>query len=133
MSYTRYRSATCAAVALALIQTSSYFSPTPEAVSPDLVISQIYGAGGNSGAPLNADYIELYNRGTAPVSLGGVSLQYASATGTGNFGASATQLTELPAVTLNPGQYFLVQEAGGANGAPLPTPDLIDPTPIAMA
>jgi uncharacterized repeat protein (TIGR01451 family) len=124
---------TCAVIALALFQTSSYFGPAPEAVSPDLVISQIYGAGGNSGAPLNADYIELYNRGTAPVSLGGVSLQYASATGTGNFGASATQLTELPAVTLNPGQYFLVQEAGGAAGSPLPTPDYVDPTPIAMA
>lgn len=133
MSHTRSRSVTCAAVALALIQTSSYFSLTPEAVSPDLVISQVYGAGGNTGAPLNADYIELYNRGTAPVSLGGVSLQYASATGTGNLGASASQLTELPAVTLSPGQYFLVQEAAGTNGAPLPTPDFIDPTPIAMA
>jgi uncharacterized repeat protein (TIGR01451 family) len=133
MSHTRYRSVKCVAVALALIQTSSYFSPTPEAVSPDLVISQVYGAGGNVGALLNADYIELYNRGTAPVSLGGLSLQYASATSTGNFGASATQLTELPAVTLNPGQYFLVQEASGAAGAPLPTPDFIDPTPIAMA
>ena len=103
------------------------------AVSPHLVISQIYGAGGNTNALLNSDYIELFNRGTAPVSLAGRSLQYTSAAGTGNFGANAGQLTELPAVTLNPGQYFLVQESSGAIGAALPTPDLVDPTPIAMA
>ena len=28
-----------------------------QAISPGLVISQLYGAGGNSGATLNADYI----------------------------------------------------------------------------
>jgi predicted extracellular nuclease len=103
------------------------------AISPHLVISQIYGAGGNANAVLNSDYIELFNRGTAPVSLAGRSLQYTSAAGTGNFGANSGQLTELPAVTLNPGQYFLVQESSGAVGAPLPTPDVVDPTPIAMA
>jgi hypothetical protein len=62
-----------------------------------------------------------------------MSLQYASATGTGNLGGTATQLTELPGVTLEPGEYYLVQEAGGASGVPLPTPDLVDATPIAMA
>jgi len=41
-------------------------------------------------------------------------------------------LTELPDVSLEPGQYFLVQEAGAANGQPLPAPDYIDPTPIAI-
>jgi predicted extracellular nuclease len=109
-------------------------SPPPAAaVSPDLVISQIYGAGGNTNALLTHDYVELFNRGDAAVSLDGLSLQYASATGTGNFGGSATQLTELPDATVSAGQYFLVQQAGGANGSPLPTPDFIDPTPIAMA
>ena len=48
------------------------------AVSPDLVISQIYGAGGNTGAIYTTDYIELYNRGATPASLNGLSLQYAS-------------------------------------------------------
>jgi uncharacterized protein len=103
------------------------------AQSPDLVISQVYGGGGNSGAPYTHDFVEIFNRGSAPVSLGGKSIQYASATGTGNFGANAGQLTDLPDVTLQPGQYYLVQQAGGSNGVPLPTPDLIDPTPIAMA
>jgi predicted extracellular nuclease len=101
--------------------------------SANLVISQVYGAGGNSGAPLTHDFVELFNRGSGAVSLAGMSIQYASATGTGNLGASATQLTELPSVTLQPGQYFLVQQSGGANGVALPTPDHVDPTPIAMA
>ena len=102
------------------------------AASPNLVVSQVYGGGGNTGAPYTHDYIEVFNRGTAAASLDGLSLQYASATGTGHFGASSAQLTELPAVTLQPGQYFLVQEAGGATGSALPTPDHVDATPIAM-
>jgi predicted extracellular nuclease len=103
------------------------------AVSPNLVVSQVYGGGGNGGATYTHDFIEIFNRGTASASLAGMSLQYASATGTGNFGASSTQLTELPSVTLAPGQYLLVQEAStAAVGAPLPTADVLDPTPIAM-
>lgn len=99
----------------------------------DLRISQVYGGGGNTGAPYTHDFIEIFNSSSSPVSLNGLSLQYASATGTGNFGASDTQLTELPDVLLQPGQYFLVQEAGGVNGSPLPTPDQIDPTPINLS
>jgi predicted extracellular nuclease len=104
-----------------------------QAVSQGVVISQVYGGGGNSGAPYTHDFVELFNRGTTPVSLNGWSIQYASATGTGNFGASSTLITELPNVTLQPGQYFLVQQAGGTVGAALPAPDFIDSTPIAMA
>jgi uncharacterized protein len=106
----------------------------PRALSTGLVISQVYGGGGNSGASFTHDYVELYNRSGSPISLNGLSIQYASATGTGNFGSSSTQLTELPNVMLAAGTYFLVQEATNAPvGAALPTPDLIDPTPIAMA
>ncbi|MCA1780846.1 MAG: ExeM/NucH family extracellular endonuclease [Dermatophilaceae bacterium] len=108
-------------------------APNASAVSPNLVVSQVYGGGGNSGAPYTHDFIELFNRGSAAVSLTGMSIQYASATGTGNLGANSGQLTELPNVTLQPGQYYLVQQAGGTTGVPLPTPDLFDATPIAMA
>ncbi|MGB8981823.1 MAG: ExeM/NucH family extracellular endonuclease [Anaerolineales bacterium] len=105
-----------------------------QAISPNIVISQVYGGGGNSGATFTHDFVELFNRGTSPVSLAGWSVQYASATGTGNFGASATQLTELPAVSIGPGQYFLIQEAQGAGGTtPLPAPEVVDPTPINMS
>ena len=102
-------------------------------VDPAIVIRQVYGGGSNAGAPFTHDFIELFNRGGAPASLEGWSIQYASATGTGTLGANASQLTELPAVFLAAGQSFLVQEAGGNVGAPLPAPDLIDTTPINLA
>ena len=89
----------------------------------EVVISQVYGAGGNSGAVHDRDYVELFNRGGAPVALAGRSIQYASATGSGNFGANANQIVVLPAATLQPGHYYLVALAGGSNGAPLPDPD----------
>ena len=104
------------------------------AQSPDLVVSQVYGGGGNANATFTHDFVEIFNRGDVGVALGGKSLQYASATGTGNFGANSTQLTELPAVTLDPGQYMLVQQfSQAAVGSPLPTPNFADPTAINMS
>lgn len=85
-----------------------------------VVISQAYGGGGNTGAVFTHDFVELFNRGNAPVSLAGYSIQYASATG------ANWSKTDLPAFTLQPGQYYLVQQAQGAAGTtPLPNPDLI--------
>jgi uncharacterized protein len=101
------------------------------AASPDLVVSQVYGGGGNAGSTLPADFIEIFNRGAASVPLGGRSLQYTSATGTGNFGANSTLLTELPDVSLAAGRYFLVQESPAT--ATLPGADFVDPTPINLA
>ena len=87
------------------------------AASPNIVISQVYGGGGNSGAPYTHDYIELFNLGSSVVSLSGWSVQYAGATGT------TWNVTNLSG-SLAPGQYYLVQLAsGGANGSALPTPD----------
>ena len=109
---------------------------TPVAAAPqanDIRISQVYGGGGNSGAPYTHDFVELFNAGTSNISLNGLSIQYASATGTGNFGANDGQLTELPDVVLTPGQYFLIQQGGGTTGSPLPTPDYTDPTPINLS
>jgi uncharacterized protein len=104
---------------------------TALAASPGLVISQVYGAGGNANAIYNSDYVELFNRGTVDLPLDGLSIQYASATGTGGFGSSTTQITPL-AGSLAAGHYLLVAEAGGATGASL-DPDVTDSTPIAMA
>ena len=47
-----------------------------------LLISQIYGGGGNSGAQFTNDFIELYNPTAAAISTTGLSVQYASAAGT---------------------------------------------------
>jgi predicted extracellular nuclease len=87
------------------------------ALSADVVISQVYGGGGNAGATLRNDFIELFNRGASPISLSGWSVQYASSAG------STWAVTNLSG-TLQPGQYFLVQEAVGAGGTQdLPPPD----------
>src|SRR6266540_3911508 len=77
---------------------SAYLTAAPpevRAASPDVVISQVYGGGGNTGAPYTHDLVELFNRGSATVSLAGWSVQYASALGAGNFGATPTQITPL--------------------------------------
>jgi predicted extracellular nuclease len=101
--------ATAAAALIAAVPAS--------ASSVDVVISQVYGGGGNSGATFRNDFIELYNRGSAPVSLVGWSVQYASARGT-------TWQTTVLGGTLAPGSHYLVQEAAGAGGtSDLPTPD----------
>ena len=87
------------------------------AASPDIVISQVYGGGGNSGATYTNDFIELYNRGPSAVTVDGWSVQYASASG------SAWQVTNIDG-TIAPGAHHLVQEAAGAGGTtPLPAPD----------
>src|SRR6185295_167638 len=103
-------------------------------VSPDIVISQVYGGGGNTGAQYRNDFIELFNRGTSTVSLTGWSVQYTSSTGTGLFGGATNLITPLSG-SLAPGQYLLIQEAAGASlVAPLlPTPDITDATPINMS
>ena len=93
---------------------------TAATASPDVVISEVYGGGGNSGAPYRNDFVELFNRGSSSVSLAGLSIQYASATGTGAF--SNNPIVAL-AGTLAPGQYYLVQLSGGTNGVALPTAD----------
>ncbi|MFL6210994.1 MAG: lamin tail domain-containing protein [Pyrinomonadaceae bacterium] len=110
--------ALAATFALSLVLSAAQ---TALAVSPNVVISQVYGGAGCGTAGCSTyqnDFIELFNRSTAPVSLNGWSVQYAAATGT------AWQVTALPNVMLQPGQYFLVAESFGANGVnPLPTPD----------
>jgi predicted extracellular nuclease len=67
-------------------------APLAQASTSGVVISQLYGGGGNSGATLKNDFVELYNAGTSAVSLAGWSLQYNSSTGTGTW-----QVTTLPA------------------------------------
>lgn len=89
-------------------------------LSGQVVISQVYGGGGNTGAPYTHDFIELFNKGTNAVDLNGWSVQYASSTGT------SWQVTNLTPITLQPGQYYLIQQAQGSGGtSPLPTPDAI--------
>ncbi len=103
-------------MAIALLLTTRPGGPA-RAISNTVVISQVYGGGGNAGATYTHDLIELFNRGDTTVNLTGWSVQYASATG------STWQVTRLSG-SIAPGQYYLVQEAPGAGGTThLPTPD----------
>src|SRR6266850_1068498 len=108
------------AILISALAVASYYvvsPPTARGVSTTVVISQVYGGGGNAGATFKNDFIELFNRGRAVVDVTGWSVQYASAAGTS---WAATALTG----TIQPGQYYLVQEAAGTGGTTnLPTPD----------
>ncbi len=122
------RSATAALLAFAALSCrDAATSPTPLRApnhartdvvpAPSVVISQVYGGGGNSGATYKNDFIELFNPGGAAVNLSGWSVQYASSTG------STWHATALSG-SIQPGGYYLVQEAAGSGGtANLPTPD----------
>jgi trimeric autotransporter adhesin len=98
--------------------TTTGVGTTPPAASTHIVISEIYGGGGNTGATYKNDFIELYNPGNTAVDLTGWSVQYLNATGTGTW--AKTDLTgSIPAKS-----FYLVQEAVGAGGTVnLPTPD----------
>lgn len=84
-----------------------------------VVISQVYGGGGNTGATYTHDFVELFNKGTSAVDISGWSVQYASSAGT------TWSVTAIPAATsIAPGKYYLIKLAGGTVGVALPTPDL---------
>lgn len=102
-------------------------APAARAESPDIVISQVYGGAGGSGATYANDFVELFNRGSTTVSLTGKSVQYASTTGTGTFAANSVTLVS---GSLEPGGHYLVKMAGGATGAPLPTADATGTVPM---
>jgi predicted extracellular nuclease len=105
------------ALTIAAASATLALAATPaHAVSPDVVIAQAYGGGGNAGATLTNDYVELVNRGTSAVSVAGWSVQYAAAAG------SSWQVTPLSG-SIAPGGHYLVAEGAGAGGTtPLPTP-----------
>ena len=104
-------------VFFAMLSTLFPLAREAAAVSTGVVISQVYGGGGNSGATLKNDFIELFNRGSAAIDVSAWSVQYASMLGT------SWQRTNLSG-SIAPGQYYLVQEAAGAGGTTnLPTPD----------
>src|SRR5882724_10225425 len=95
-----------------------------------VVISQVYGGGGGgtAGIPYKNDYVELFNQGSADVSLAGWSVQYQASGSTGNFSGNVPL-----SGTILAHKYFLVQvSSAGTVGANLPTPDVTS-TAISMS
>ena len=92
-------------------------TPWSRECDAQVVISQVYGGGGNSGSTLKNDFVELFNAGNSPVALDGWSVEYASAS------SSSWSATPLHGM-LQPGVWYLVEEAKGSAGTvDLPTPD----------
>src|SRR5262249_21330539 len=88
----------------------------PPAFASQIVISQVYGGGGNGGAAYQNDYHELVNRGNLTLAITGRSLQYAAAGGSG-WDFNKTPLGG----PIAPGQYYLIKLAtNGDEGLPLP-------------
>ena len=83
-----------------------------------IVISEAYGGGGNSGSTYKQDFVELYNNTNSNIDLSDYRLFYASAAGTFN---TSTVLSG----TILAKSYFLVQEAAGTGGTVnIPTSDV---------
>lgn len=90
------------------------------APSPDVVVAEVYGGGGNSGATLTQDFVEIGNSAGAAVDVSGLSVQYLPASASAS---STWQVTPLTG-TVPAGGRYLVGEARGAGGTvELPTPD----------
>ncbi|QNN52244.1 ExeM/NucH family extracellular endonuclease [Nocardioides mesophilus] len=111
----------------ALIGSTVALAPSAQAdpAGTGLVLNEVYGGGGNSVATYRNDFVEILNPTSAAIDLGGLSVQYRSATGTTNpSGVVALADVELPG-----GASYLLQLASSDTtvGAPLPaTPDQTD-------
>lgn len=94
--------------------------------SGSVVISEVFAAGGNSGAAYVNDYVELFNRGAGAVTIDGWSLQYASASST------TWQATALSGTIPAGGRYLVQLASGGTNGAALPAADATGTSNLAV-
>jgi Lamin Tail Domain len=102
-------------------------APLAQSASSNVVVSQVFAGGGNSGAAYTNDFVELLNRGSTTIDLSAWTIQYASASST-SWQASA--LTG----SIQPGRYYLVELAsGGTAGSPLPTADATGSTNLAVS
>ncbi|MDT0329084.1 endonuclease/exonuclease/phosphatase family protein [Nocardiopsis lambiniae] len=97
-------------------------APTALADATTPVIAEVYGGGGNSGAVLRHDFVELGNPTGAALGLDGWSVQYLPASPGANTRAQVTPLSgEIPA----DGRYLIRQAAGAGGEVDLPTPDAV--------
>ncbi|MBK3591850.1 MULTISPECIES: endonuclease/exonuclease/phosphatase family protein [Streptomyces] len=100
------------------------------APSSSAVISEVYGGGGNSGATLTRDFIELANASSEPFALSGLSVQYLP--GAPSAG-SLWQVTALSGAVAPGGHYLVAQSAGTGGTVDLPAADATGTTAMAAA
>lgn len=91
-----------------------------KSLTAQVVINEVYGGGGNSGAPYQNDFVELYNNSGTDITLSNWSIQYTSAGGT-SWGNNKVIFSG----TILKDGYFLIKLSGGATGSPLPPEDAL--------
>jgi predicted extracellular nuclease len=104
-----------------LVLLAAGLTPIAASANPagtELVISEVYGAGGNAGAVYNADFVELANPTDSAIDLAGKYLHYRSAAG----GSGGSTFALNGAVPAN-GTWLVQMSNTGANGVALPPPD----------
>ncbi|NIH82961.1 endonuclease/exonuclease/phosphatase family protein [Amycolatopsis viridis] len=105
-----------AATALAA---SAVAAAPASAASADVVIAEVYGGGGNSGATLTSDFIELATAG-GTVGLDGWSVQYLPGSPSAS---SRWQVTPLTGSVAAGGRYLVAEATGSGGTVPLPAAD----------
>lgn len=106
----RFRNATVAACLMAAALVTAMLEPLAAQVSTGIVISEFRLRGATN---INDEFIELFNSGTTPISVGGWVLRASNATGTIAIAPRAT----IPAgVTINPGCFYLIVNTGYSGG-----------------
>ena len=95
--------------------------------SPDLVISQVYTRGGETGAAFRNDYVEIFNRGNTSINLVDYSIQVLVVANPqpgfpgGLISVTTRFVSSGGGVPLAPGAYRLLAfGSSGSSGAPLP-------------
>lgn len=87
-------------------------------ITNHIVISEIYGGGGNSGSKYKHDYVELYNPTSSAVTMTNWTIQY------GSPGSSSLTGKTVFSGTIDAHSFFLIREAQGTGGtSDLPAPD----------
>lgn len=122
---THLRRGVAALAATALAVTG--LTALPASAAPDgsrLIINEVYGGGGNTGATYTHDFVELYNPTSATIDVTGYTVTYYSSGG--NLGNTCSLSGSVAA-----NSHYLIQQAKGAGGTePLPTPDAICTAPM---
>lgn len=108
---------------------SSHPSALPQIQTPTVIITEVYGGGGNSGAPYNLDFIELYNTTPAQTNLAGWSLQYYTSTG-----STPSKIITFPEnAVIKAYSHYLIALSGGSVGTNLPGIDLLETAVLSSA
>ncbi|WP_391120142.1 CehA/McbA family metallohydrolase [Psychrobacillus sp. L3] len=106
---------------LSTILPNSMIQKAEAQISEHVVISQVFGGGGNANALFTHDFIELYNPTNQDVSLDGWSVQYTDSKGT-----KPWEVTPLVGTIEAHGYFLIAEDSAGNVGAAIPTADVTD-------